>query len=113
MPVLFEKPIKIKNALYVNGAFTSQIPTLKDSITVTCSPHAGEANICPQLLRYTSIQEAFPPHDRNVCLNMIDDGYKDAIRWLSQMYTSRSLPEKFFQPNFKNQDQLLSNNILI
>lgn len=101
MPVLFETPVKIGNDLYINGSYQNHISTLENVLTITCSPDAGEANICPGITRYTSINKTFPPNEIFVCDAMIDDGFKDAKKWLSRMFHTQTLPERFFQPDFK------------
>jgi hypothetical protein len=102
MPILFETPIKIGQDLYINGSYETHISILENILTITCSPDAGEANICPSIIRYTSINKTFPPNESGTCEGMINDGFKDAKKWLSRMYHTETLPERFFQPDFKS-----------
>lgn len=102
MPILFETPVKIGENLFVNGTFKNTISTIPDVLTITVSPDAGEANICPSILRYTNLEKAFPPQEASICEHMINDGFKDAKKWLSRQYHTQVLVEKFFQPHFKS-----------
>lgn len=99
VPGFYSTPITIGNKIYL-GTVPS-IPVLENINTITVSPHPKHANICPQLVRYMGIQEIFPPSEVKVCMDMIEDGFKDCKRWLQRSHHAHILPNKFFQPEYQ------------
>jgi hypothetical protein len=88
IPIVFKKARIINNELCIGGQFSNNIP-IENCITITVSPTA-QANIAPG-------NDIFVDKTVKNDELLFENGFEDAVKWLSNQRKNGVLPKELFQ----------------